>query len=189
MLITVTTGGYLNAIFPYPATAQSFFVLSTLGKNEIADNYYPNNDSSVNILQEVEWHIQIQNLIGSVQFVQIRVKVQNSTMPLPDSSNLTPSPEPSSLNFTVFLRKEQSVILPFHWYVSERVLSSSSTTLEEIIINGMPIDLNVQTVNGGKFYFVFELWHYDVASGSFIFHWDSNFGFQCAWNSLIFEVN
>lgn len=187
-LILVTTFAFFSTVFPYPTTAERFFVLGLLGKDKTAENYYPNDDRNIRGLEEVQWYVFVQNFMQEVQYVLVKVKVLNSTMTLPDVVACTPSPENAIMNFSVFLTNGRSSTIPFFWHVANYTLQGESLIIERLVINSMPVSLKVGAVNGSSFRMMFEVWYYDPAIEDFRFEWDSGFGLRCAWNQMLFNV-
>jgi len=187
-LILVTTFAFFSTVFPYPTTAERFFVLGLLGKDKTAENYYPNDDPNIRGLEEMQWYVFVQNFMQEVQYVLVKVKVLNSTMTLPDAVACTPSPENVIMNFSVFLTNGRSSTIPFFWHIANYSLQGEPLIVERLVINSMPVSLKVGAVNGSSFRMMFEVWYYDPVIEDFRFEWDSGFGLRCAWNQMLFNV-
>ncbi|MDH5266409.1 MAG: hypothetical protein OEW62_01880 [Candidatus Bathyarchaeota archaeon] len=187
-LILITTFAFFSTVFPYPVTAERFFVLGLLGRDKTAENYYPNDDPNIRGFEKVRWYVFVQNFMLEAQYVLVKVKVLNSTMTLPDAVACTPSPEQAIMNLSVFLTNGQSSTIPFSWYLTNYSLHGESLIIERLVTNGISISLNVGAVNGSNFRLIFEVWYYDPAIEEFRFEWDSSFGLRCAWNQMLFNV-
>ena len=187
-LILITTFAFFSTVFPYPTTAERFFVLGLLGRDMTAENYYPNDDPNIHGFEEVQWYVFVENFMQEAQYVLVKVKVLNSTMTLPDAVACTPSLGQAIMNFSVFLTNDQSLMIPFLWHIANYSLQGESLILERLVVNGMPAGLNVSGVNGSIFRIIFEVWYYDPAVEDFRFEWDSGFGLRCVWNQMLFKV-
>jgi hypothetical protein len=187
--LAIATFACLSTVFPYPTTAEKFFVLAMLGENQTAENYFPNNNPNLHEMEEVNWYVDVENFMQQAQYVLLKVKILNSTMTLPDSAKCQPSPENDLLNVTVFLISGQSKVVAFSWHIADFVRTGEFLTLRRIVVNGVSTGLNVESTNGADFHFLFELWHYDPFLEDFRFSWDSGFGVCCAWNQMIFNIN
>lgn len=185
-LMLTTTFAFFSMLFPYPVTAERFFVLGLLGKDKTAENYYPNDDPNIHCLEEVQWYVFVQNFMQGAQYVLVKVKVLNSTMARPDAVACTPSPEQAVMNFSVFLTNGQSLTVPFFWHIANCSREGESLIIKRLVVNGMPVSLNVSGVDG--FCIIFEIWYYDSDVNDFRFEWDSGFGIRCAWNQMVFNV-
>lgn len=187
-LLGLTTLAVATSINPYPRTAEKFFAVSLLGKDKSAEEYYPDGDPNIFQLEEIQWFILVQNFMEQAQYVSVRVKVLDSTMAFPDMVACTPSPENAILDFNIFLADDRASIIRFSWCVSNYSLQQESLVLERLVINDMPVNLNVSGVSGFSFYMIFELWYLDSVSREFRFEWDTGLGLRCAWNQMLFNV-
>ncbi len=186
-LILVTTFSFLSMVFPYQPTGERFFVLSLLGRDRTAENYYLNDYPALGA-HEMQWYISVQNFMQETQYVLVKVKVLNSTMSFPDLVMCTPSPESPIMNFSVFLGKGQSSTIPFFWKIINYSFHDESLIIDRIEINKNPVSLNVSSSNDSGFQIIFELWYYDPVIEDFRFNWDSGFGIRCSWNQIDFTV-
>jgi len=174
----------------FPKQGKNFFTLGILGADETTDNYYPKNNATIQPMDELQWHIFVANHMQSVQRVLIKVKLINSTIPHPDSVNLTPTPqEYEIMNLTpTTINSEESVTFPFFWKLLEFSIDDDVVTVNKLMINDQVVNVDVTATNGVDFRIVFELWCYDVSSGEYSFSWDSKAGQKCAWTQMIFDV-
>lgn len=187
-LVLVASFALLSSIFPYDVTGEKFYVLSILGKNGTAESYYPQDNSSIHQLEEMKWHILVQNFMQTSQYVVINVKILNSTMTGPDLVTCTPSPEPILINCSVLLINGQPSMIPFFWSIANYSVQEETLTLKRLVINDIPIDVEINSRNASTFRMVFELWHFDLERNEFRFDWDSESGNRSAWNQMIFNM-
>ena len=87
LLVTINIGYWL---ITHERPDERFLSISTLGKNDTKTGYYPSNDNNntTTILpgQKVSWYIHVYNHAGTAEYVSIRIKLLNSTDPMPDEN-------------------------------------------------------------------------------------------------------
>ena len=170
----------------WPKYEERFFELGLLGKNKKAEEYYPNNNSTLQLGSSVLWHIYLHNHMGSIQNVSVRVKLLNSTMQAPDDRKHEPSPFPNFMEFPVSLSVDETLLIPVSWSVVEASSQEGNVTISGLSVNNQTFNMSVLSSN--RFRMVFELWVYDQSSQQYKFGWDSGKGFYSAslymWFSL-----
>lgn len=188
-LILIVSLAFFTSVFPIPKTGEKFFALALLGSEEMAEKYFPNDNSTILLNEEVDWYVVVYNYVPAVQYVSVLVKLINSTISSPDSVNCTPAPDSYEImNFSVFLTYEKSATARFVWKVADIVLHDDLVKINSVSINGVVVPSRISAVNGTNFRFVFELWWFNVTSNRFEFAWDSGLGLRCAWAQLVFNV-
>jgi len=170
----------------WPKYEERFFELGLLGKNKKAEEYYPNNNSTLQLGSSVLWHIYLHNHMGSIQNVSVRVKLLNSTMQAPDDRKHEPSPFPYFMELPVSLSVDETLLIPVSWSVVEASSQEGNVTISGLSVNNQTFNMSVLSSN--RFRMVFELWVYDQSSQQYKFGWDSGKGFYSAslymWFSL-----
>jgi hypothetical protein len=194
-LLVTTTVGYWLVTHERPD--ERFLSLSTLGKNDTKTDYYPsnnNNNNNTTILpgQKVSWHIHAYNHAASAEYVSIRIKLLNSTDPMPDENY---SAEPRShylLEFRRLLARDSSWIVPLNWAISNVSIDPDH---KYVIIKGLDINnhhvngLNVTSLQGKDFKMIIELWKYNMADKAFVFQgFPENDNKKGAWNQIWFNL-
>ncbi len=143
-----------------------FLSLTTFGSDMMLDNYFPNSDPTVGVGDTVRWHVNVYNLMGSSEYVSLRVSVLNSTETNPD---LTPFSSQKNLIIEMqhVLMNNSTWTVPLNWEITGIKNTSNFLQINSLEINGKDTDdLNVQSTSG-RFSMVLELWRYDNQSGDF----------------------
>ena len=171
--------------------------MSTLGKNDTKTGYYPSNDNSnttTTILpgQKVSWYTHVYNHAGIAEYVSIRIKLLNSTDPMPDDND---SSEPRShylLEFKRLLARNSSWNIPLNWTISN---VSTDLNHKYVIVKGLDINnhhvdgLNVTSLQGKNLRMIIELWKYNMDDKAFVFQgFPENDNNRGAWNQIWFNL-
>ena len=171
----------------WPKYEERFFELGLLGKNKKAEEYYPDNNSTLEVDSNVLWYIYLHNHMGSPQDVSVRVKLLNSTMQAPDDREHEPSPFSYFIEFPVSLSIDETLLIPVSWIVVEAASQERNVTISCLRVNNQIISMSV--LSSDRFRMVFELWVYDQSSQQYEFGWDSGKGFYSAslymWFNLV----
>ena len=157
----------------WPKYEERFFEFGLLGKDATAEAYYPNDNSTLNVDSNINWHIYLYNHMGSPQNVIVRVKLLNSTLQLPDNQQHTPSPLESFAEFPLFISVDDTTLVPFSWSISEVVVQNGSTILKTLTVNNEKMMVDVSSTSNSFFHMVFELWVYDQSSQKYSFEWEN----------------
>jgi hypothetical protein len=158
----------------WPKYEERFFEFALLGSEKKAENYFPNQNSTIEKQTPLLWHIFLHNHMGSEQTVIVRVKLLNSTMTMPNDLNHSPSPHLPFLEFSTVLTIDDTIQLPFSWSILEAVPSNGSivmTVNNEIIVG------DVSSFVDNQLRMVFELWVYNPLTEQYEFGWDSGKGY------------
>ncbi len=191
-LICVLVGFLIVAVYVitlfWPKYEERFFELGLLGRNKMAEDYYPGNASSVGVGENVTWLIHIHNYMWSDQDVSIRVKLLNSTMQVPDDRGHEPSPYPALFELPLSLSIDETLLIPFSWSILEADLQNESALIRRLMVNNQTFDVHVGAFSDLRFRLVFELWIYDQSSGEYLFSWDSGKEFYSVSLYMWFNV-
>ena len=171
-----------------PRDFERFMSISTLGSSMLIDDYYPNPNSVVKIGDNVTWYVQIFNRMGNSELVSIRVKVLNSTDPIPDDNNNTPSPIEHIYEAIRLVKHNSTWTYKLSWSILEIERNGNYTIIKKMNINGKVIELNVRSIEGKNFRIVLELWRYNPDTNRFEFSWRSNIDTRSAWNQIWFNM-
>lgn len=191
LLVLFETAAYFSTI---TRPSEKFFQLYVLGSDGTAGNYYPNNSSSLQIGENIGWHIGVVNDMGTAQFVSIRVKLSNQTMNSPNDTLAISASAPIIAEFNHFLGNNETWQIPFEWQIANYTLSTN----EHVIIQELTIDnatyalVNAPTcisLNSCNFRLIFELWTWNVTIAGFQFGWWNNGQEQAAWLQLWFSIS
>jgi len=186
VLILVSTVPVISVVMP--RNAEPFFALGVLGENMMAEQYYPDDDPNIRNGSLVRWHVGVYNHMGSIQYVAVRVKLLNSTLPSPNSSSCVPSIVPAFFEFRRVLVKNETWWFPFYWSISETDHQGDVITITEFIVNNVTLKPDARAVSGFNFRIVLELWVYNEATGNFEFTWESTQKSSCVWNQIWFNA-
>jgi hypothetical protein len=172
-----------------PPRTEEFYAMWILGSDGLTENYYPDQNPNLKVDQTLNWTIDIYNHMGSLQYVVLRVKLMNSTLPSPDDSTGQPSPVPSIVDFRRVLVDNETWTVPFTWRILKLDHGTSVVTITELSLNQNLISGQLAVARSGfNFRFVFELWHYDLASEKLVFPWTTAGATQAAWTEIWFNA-
>ncbi len=168
---------------------EQYFQLYVLGPNRIAADYYPNGNSSISQAESVRWYLGVTDFAGSVQFVEIRVKLGNQSLSSPDDLRATPSPSPIVTNLSQFIQQNQTWDLPFVWQISNISSLQGSARISQMQINNETYQLQGLSANNGyNFRLIFELWTWNEDTASFQFGWFAGTEHRVAWLQVWFNA-
>jgi hypothetical protein len=127
--------------------------------------------------------------MGSLEYVAVRVKLLNSTLPNPNDTLGEPSPAPVILEFAQVLLNNQTWSIPFDWEISNYTIRGGNTVITGLLVNLSPYHGRFATANLGLgFRFVFELWFYDIQTNNLAFSWTTNGRPTDSWTQIWFNV-
>jgi len=176
-----------------PKPQESFFELYALGANRLADDYYPNNSPRIQTGQMVTWYLGVSNRMGSVQLVDIRVKLGNQTINAPNDTLTSPSPAPLIAEFKQFIANNGVWETPYHW----RILNFTTTRDGHSRIIQLQIGNNTYLLQNSptcssltscRFRFIFELWTWNVNIGEYQIGWWNEGKQRIAWLQIWFNL-
>jgi hypothetical protein len=171
-----------------PRSGEPFMALAVLGEEGMAEKYYPGDDPSIGVGEEVHWTLYLNNHMREARYVAVRVKLLNSTMLAPNSTSCSPSPAPVVYEVRRVLLDNETWLYPLDWSLLKVGGDGNSVSIEGLMINGRPFQTNAGAVHGYNFRVVLELWGYEESSEGFIFGWVSGEESRCAWNQIWFNV-
>ncbi|MEM2919614.1 MAG: hypothetical protein QXU29_02505 [Candidatus Nitrosocaldus sp.] len=177
-----------------PREYERFMSLSTLGRGMMASDYYPSNSPDIAIGDEVLWHIQVYNRMGSAEYIAIRVKLLNADMPIPDDNMHTPSPVEHVYEVRQVVANDSTITIPLQWSIASLARESGEdgsmyVAVKELLINGEKVSTDVKSKDGKDFRLIMELWRYNPESKEFEFSWlDSMNERRSVWNQIWFNV-
>ena len=172
----------------WPKYEEYFFELALLGRDERAEDYFPDDNSTIQIGTPISWHVYIHNHMGAEEKVVIRVKILNSTMPAPDDREHLPSSEPSFFEIPVSMSVDETVLVPFNWSVVDSEYKNA-TIIRGLVVNRKSFEVDVSSFSDGVFRIVFELWVYDQELNEYVFGWYSKGEFYSASIYMWFELH
>lgn len=174
--------------FPAPRE-ESFFALALLGKEGLAENYYPGEEPIVYPDTPVKWHIYIYNHMGESQQIKIKIKLVDSNTPPPNITTCTPSPTTEIFEIRRFILNNETLIIPFEWSISEVIEVNDRYKMSLMQVNDYPINIDMAMDKEEALKMVFELWVYDENTRDFVFGWSERGDSRCVWNQIQFYLN
>jgi len=173
MLVVSLTLVYGSAAFYVlsPRASEPFIGFGVFSDTGTLSNYLPGNGLSVKANQTVDWHLRLNNRMGTVQFVKLVFRLGNlTTESATEGSAAASVPQIGSLQ--LFVADQDTSNVNFTW----RILASTPTSpilLKIQIGQNSPFWASVGAVSGHDFRLMFELWTFDASSGLFQYGWKS----------------
>jgi uncharacterized membrane protein len=94
-----------HVAFRGPFLSCLFYVLGT---KHMAADYYPNNDTNIQLGESVQWYVGVTDFRGNVQFIAVRVELGNQAIMPPDDLNAQPSQAALVTDFKRFLQNNET---------------------------------------------------------------------------------
>lgn len=168
---------------------ERLFQMYLLGGNHMAADYYPQNDTDIRPGVIIRWYLGTTNYMGSVQIVEIRVKIANQTTKSPDDVQALESPAPALTDIAKVLQNNETWETPWVWSVQNGTISGGSTHILLLKINNETYPISDwMASNGYNFRIIFELWTWQSDSNAFHFGWTSNGEQRVAWLQVWFNM-
>lgn len=187
-LVFTIASVYVISLY-WPRYEEYFFELGLLGKDRLAEDYFPNENSTVNIGTPISWHVYVHNHMGQDQDVVVRVKILNSTMEAQDDRGHEPSPQPYFLEIPISLSIDETAVIPFSWMINDAYSLTVNIDLFASPLANEVVYVNLESIDD-RFRIVFELWVYDEVSDEYVFGWYSKGEYNSAsiyiWLNLNF---
>jgi hypothetical protein len=157
----------------WPRYELEFIELGLLGKDKQATDYFFSDTSTVPLNIPIDWNIYIHNHMVNSQDIIIKIKLLNSTMQTPNNQKQIPSPYDSITDLPIFLKSNETLIVPISWSIDDLVFDSGLIILTRLIINDQKIPVNISTLSDSFFRMVFELWVFNQSLNEYQFGWYS----------------
>ncbi len=187
-IVTVVASGVAYTVLRPPPSEQ-FYAMYILGSNGLAEHYYPKDNPDLAIGEPINWTIGIYNHMGSLQYVVVRAKLLNSTIPSPNELAGTPSSVAPLFEFARVLVDNETWSLPFVWRLVSVSSGAAGVQITGISINGVNAKGRLATaLTGINYRLVFELWFYDKATNDLAFSWNTQNTQHSVWTQIWFNV-
>ena len=168
---------------------EAFLSLAVLGEEGMAEHYYPDEDVSIKVGEQVSWTIYVNNRIGEAQYVAVKVKLLNYSILSPNSTLCIHCTAPVVYEFRRVLLDNETWHFPFNWSIRNVEWVGDNLSIKSFSLNGDLINTNIVALHGYNYRFVLELWTFDEKIGDFKFGWRyDDEDFYCAWNQVWFNV-
>ena len=183
-LATIFTSATFYIISPKPAQSyMGFGVYSQQG----LQGYVPSN-FTIAPPQTLNWNLTVANRTGREQFIMVIVRLGNSTTFSPNvTSPATPLPELGRIDR--FVSDGETSDINFTWTV-ESTNQTGAVVFLNLRINGQSVSsAPVGAVSGLDFRLIFELWTFDLSSGSFQYGYPGEFAQIGTWLQVWFSTS
>ena len=183
-LATIFTSATFYIISPKPA--QSYIGFGVYSQQGL-QGYVPGN-MTVTPPQTLNWNLTVANRTGREQFIMVIVRLGNSTTFSPNvTSPATPLPELGRIDR--FVSDGETSNINFTWTV-ESTNQTGAVVFLNLRINGQSVSSSpVGAVSGLDFRLIFELWTFDLSSGSFQYGYPGEFAQIGTWLQVWFSTS
>jgi uncharacterized membrane protein len=181
-------GVYTPLVMKYiPNRNEPFMALAILGKDGMAKNYYPENNSDLEKNEKLIWNIFLYNHMGKSQYISLKVKITNSTTSPPNSTICEPSHAPTTYEILRVIQDNETLVSPLSWMIKNSSKKDEFVKLEKISFNNEIVEVDAVSKKGYNFRIIVELWIYNKESKEFQFGWKYGEETRCAWNQIWFN--
>jgi len=183
-LAIIFTSATFYIISPKPAQSyMGFGVYSQQG----LQGYVPSN-MTITPPQTLNWNLTVANRTGREQFIMVIVRIGNSTTFSPNvTSPAAPLPELGRVDR--FVSDGETSNINFTWTV-ESTNQTGGVVFLNLRINGQSVSsAPVGAVSGRDFRLIFELWTFDLSSGSFQYGYPGEFAQIGTWLQVWFSTS
>lgn len=174
-----------------PTAGKQSFQIYVLGATRKTD-YYHGDESSILLGKKAKWHLGVTNMMGSLQYIVIRIKFANSTFDAPDDAKQIPSPAPILVEFSRVLANNETWETFFIWVIKEINVSAGAINPTLFEVDGVEVResqaTRVSTSGGRNFRIIFELWTFDQQTNSLIFGWRTGGEKKTVWLQMWFNL-
>lgn len=172
-----------------PQPQEPLFQLYVLGTNHMVSDYYPGNNSLIRPGAIIRWYVGVTNLMGNVQFVEVRIKLGNWTIAPPDDFKAQPSPAPLVVAFQRFTQNNETWEIPFDWEIINATTNGGSVCILELGINNETYSFeDACALYGYMFRWIFELWVWNAQYDGLQFGWFAGSEHRVAWLQVWFNA-
>ena len=191
MLVLFITFLVIFEIIAYVATTPrqpaQYFQLYLLGPKGMAADYYPSNNPSIVIGENVQWYVNVQNSMGAVQLVEIRMKLGNQTILGPNDTSI-PSTAPEIASFDRFVQDNETWDMPLYWTVTNALARNNATIITQMQVDNVTYNVDASARGGMNFSIIIELWTFDENLNTFQYGWTAGSDHEAAWLQVWFNM-
>jgi hypothetical protein len=172
---------------PQPMARQ--LSLSILSANLTTDDYFSNDNSTIDVGNPSRWYAFVHNGVGSPEYVALRIKLLNSSQAIPDDISVGPSPGSTVYEIKQMIENNSTLVVPLEWSITDVAKPGSNTIIEGLNINDNDIEnLHVASPLGKNFRFIIELWKYDPNTEDFTYVWSDGQNERGVWSQIWFNL-
>jgi hypothetical protein len=178
LILVISLAAIFSSVAFYlttPQPSQSFMGMGVFSRAGLLD-YVPASNSTVSVGESMNWTLSITNRMGTAQFAEIIVRLENSTMRSPTSA--APGGNPFDIATPErFIGDGDTSNITFSWTVQSTNQTAGLVYLD-ITVNGLPSPVASSTgaLSGEGFRWIFELWTY-ASCGSSLSNGCFHYGF------------
>ncbi len=184
LLLAVT---YVVLYNPQPVARQ--LSLSILSANLTTDDYFSSDNSTIDAGNPSRWYASVHNGVGSPEYVALRIKLLNSSQPIPDDISVSPSPGSTVYEIKQMIENNSTLVVPLEWSITDVRKVANNTIIERLNINNNDIEnLHVASPYGMNFRFILELWKYDPNMKDFTYIWSDGQNKRGVWSQIWFNL-
>jgi hypothetical protein len=170
VLVLVAVSPVLSVVVPFGGGSESFSELWLLGPDHMAEGY-------PSIFRDGEVYrvfVGVGNQMGSSEYYLIYVKAGNSTNILPDVDNSLAGSLPPLSEFRFVIADNEVWENTISFGFEDLVFEDDLLHVGYVVVDGVRFPVELSTtwdIERGGYYIqlFFELWRYDVVTGSFKF--------------------
>jgi hypothetical protein len=181
---------YVVLYNPQPMARQ--LSLSILSANLTTDDYFSNDNSTIDVRNSSRWYASVHNGVGSPEYVALRIKLLNSSQAVSDDiSDISVRPSPGSTVYEIkqMIENNSTLVVPLEWSITDVGKVANNTIIERLNINGNDIEnLHLASPSGKNFRFIVELWNYDPNTNDFTYVWSDGQNNRSVWSQIWFNL-
>lgn len=166
--------------------SEAFMGFGVFSDKGTLSQYFQGSGPTAAANQTFNWHLEVTNRMGSIQFVRIVFRLENQSMDTPNETS--PAPTGQIGEATDFVPNAENSSVDFHWKISHTSRIGNLTFLS-LELNGQQISPSAGTQSGANFRFVFELWTFDSRSGLFQYGWQGQNTRVGSWLQVWFSTS
>ncbi|MFB3890236.1 MAG: DUF1616 domain-containing protein [Candidatus Bathyarchaeia archaeon] len=155
---------------PVPS-GETFSELYLLGSERMMSEY------PYNVAPDTEYTVYLGtvNHMGRTEYYRALVKFRNTTEPLPNTAEGTPSNIPTVYSYNIILGDGQTWERTLSFSVANVTFAQNESSVGSIGINGVWTEVHKSTLPDNttgeyKYGLLVELWVYDTAKSDFVYH-------------------
>ena len=187
-LLVMLSAVYGSATFYFTSSrpAQPFIAWGVYSDLGLLSEYLPGSNLTVSVNQTLNWHFQITNRMGIVQFVRVVYRIGNTTSVAPSATQAAETlPEVGRME--KFIPNLAVSRIDFSW----RVLSipPGDPVKPVFEINGQTVQSEIGSASSREFVLFFELWTLNTLTGSFQYGWEKEGVREGSWLQFAFYIS